>query len=160
MSPAMPKLQRLAAAMAFVFAAAGFTAPAARADVTVDVNPGVLQPLPIAIPDFGGPQGAEIAKVVENDLEGSGLFRPLDHSTFQETPNVNIQPQFAVWKQINAQALLDGQTSTDSDGRLVVNFRLWDIFSQNSLIGYQFASTPDNWRRLAHKISDAVYERL
>jgi TolB protein len=156
----MPKLQRLAAAVALVFAAVGFSASAARADVTVDVNQGVLQPMPIAIPAFAGPQGAEIAKVVENDLEGSGLFRPLDPSTFQETPNVNIQPQFAVWKQINAQALLDGQTSTDSDGRLVVNFRLWDIFSQNSLIGYQFASSPVDWRRLAHKISDAVYERL
>ncbi|HEX4196144.1 MAG TPA: Tol-Pal system beta propeller repeat protein TolB [Caulobacteraceae bacterium] len=156
----MPKLQRLAVVAALVFAAAGFTAPAARADITVDVNQGVLQPMPIAIPAFGGPQGPEIAKVVENDLEGSGLFKPLDSSTFQETPSVNVQPQFAVWKQINAQALLDGQTSTDSDGRLKVDFRLWDVFSQGSLLGYQFSSTPDNWRRLAHKISDAVYERL
>jgi TolB protein len=156
----MPKLPSLAAAVALAFAAAGFTAPAAHADITVDVNQGVLQPMPIAIPAFGGPQGPEIAKVVENDLEGSGLFRPLDPSTFQETPSVNVQPQFAVWKQINAQALLDGQTSTDSDGRLKVDFRLWDVFSQGSLLGYQFSSTPDNWRRLAHKISDAVYERL
>ena len=156
----MPKLQRLAATMALAFSIGALAAPAAHADVTVDVNQGVLQPLPIAIPAFGGAQGPEIARVVENDLEGSGLFRPLDPSTFQETPNVNIQPQFAVWKQINAQALLDGQTSTDSDGRLKVDFRLWDVFSQNALAGYQFSSTPDNWRRLAHKISDAVYERL
>jgi TolB protein len=161
MSPAMPKLQRLSFALAFLAAAAGFAAPAARADVTVDVNQGVLQPMPIAIPAFGGAQGADIAKVVENDLEGSGLFRPLDPSTFQEpSPNVNVQPQFALWKQINAQALLDGQTSVDSDGRLKVDFRLWDVFSQSSLIGFQYSSTPDNWRRLAHKISDAVYERL
>ena len=157
----MPKLTRLAFAMVFLAAAVGLAAPPARADVTVDVNQGVLQPMPIAIPDFGGAQGAEIAKVVENDLEGSGLFKPLDPSTFQEqAPNVNVQPQFAAWKQINAQALLDGQTSTDSDGRLKVDFRLWDVFAQSSLIGFQYSSTPDNWRRIAHKISDAVYERL
>jgi len=157
----MPKFQRLAVAMVLLIATAGLAAPAARADVTVDVNQGVLQPMPIAIPDFGGAQGPEIAKVVENDLEGSGLFRPLDPSTFQEkTPDVNVQPQFALWKQINAQALLDGQASVDSDGRLKVDFRLWDVFSQASLIGFQYSSTPDNWRRLAHKISDAVYERL
>src|ERR1700727_238292 len=112
MSPAMPKFLRLAAAIMLLALFTGLAAPAARADVTVDVNQGVLQPMPIAIPAFGGPQGADIARVVENDLEGSGLFRPLDPSTFQESaPNVNVQPQFAAWKQINAQALLDGQTS-------------------------------------------------
>jgi TolB protein len=157
----MPKLTRLAFAAVILTAFTGLAAPAARADITVDVNQGVLQPMPIAIPDFGGAQGAEIAKVVENDLEGSGLFRPLDPSTFQEkAPSVNVQPQFAAWKQINAQALLDGQTTVDSDGRLKVDFRLWDVFAQGSLIGFQYSSTPDNWRRLAHKISDAVYERL
>jgi TolB protein len=161
MSPAMPKLQRLAFALAFLVAAAGFAAPAARADVTVDVNQGVLQPMPIAIPDFGGAQGAEIAKVVENDLEGSGLFRPLDPSTFQEqSPDPGITPQYAVWKQINAQALLDGRSAVDSDGRLKVSFRLWDVFAQRPLIGVELSASPESWRYLAHKISDAVYEQL
>ena len=45
-------------------------------------------------------------------------------------------------------------------GRLRVDFRLWDVFSQQQLLGLQFTSTPENWRRIAHKISDAVYERL
>ena len=113
----MPKLMRLAFAVVLLAATMGLAAPPPRADVTVDVNQGVLQPMPIAIPDFGGAQGADIAKVVENDLEGSGLFKPLDPSTFQErTPNVNVQPQFAAWKQINAQALLDGQTSVTLPG--------------------------------------------
>jgi TolB protein len=157
----MPKFLRLAAAIMLLALFTGLAAPAARADVTVDVNQGVLQPMPIAIPAFGGPQGADIARVVENDLEGSGLFRPLDPSTFQEkTLDVNVQPQFAAWKAVNAQALLDGQSAVDADGRLRVDFRLWDVFSQGPLLGFQFSSTPDNWRRLAHKISDAVYERL
>jgi TolB protein len=161
MSPAMPKLQRLAFALAFLAAAAGFAAPPARADVTVDVNQGVLQPMPIAIPAFGGTQGAEIAKVVENDLEGSGLFRPLDPSTFQEqSPDPNITPQYALWKQINAQALLDGRSSVDSDGRLKVAFRLWDVFAQRPLVGVELSASPESWRYIAHKISDAVYEQL
>jgi TolB protein len=156
----MPKLHLLAAAIIglAVFVAA---APAALADVTVDVNQGVLQPMPIAIPAFGGAQGADIAKVVENDLEGSGLFRPLDPSTFQEKSlDVNVMPQFALWKQINAQALLDGQASVDADGRLRVDFRLWDVFAQGPLLAYQYSAAPDAWRRLAHKIADAVYTRL
>jgi TolB protein len=144
----------------FLLAAALASARPALADVSVDVNQGVLQPLPIAIPAFGGAQGAEIAKVVEDDLSGSGLFKPIDSSTFlEQSLDVNVQPQFQLWKQINAQALLEGQATVDSDGRMHVDFRLWDIYAQQPLLGFQYSSTQDNWRRLAHKIADAVYER-
>jgi TolB protein len=34
------------------------------------------------------------------------------------------------------------------------------VFSEQQLLGLQFTATPENWRRVAHKISDAVYERL
>lgn len=138
-------------------------AQAARADVTIDVNQGVTQPLPIAVPGFSGaaPYGDDIAKVIEGNLLRSGLFRPLDSSTFTEkTLDVNIQPRFDAWKQINAQALINGQVTVDPDGRLRVDFRLWDVYSSQQLLGLQFTTTPDNWRRAAHKISDAVYERL
>ena len=145
----------------FLLAAALVSARPALADVSVDVNQGVLQPLPIAIPVFNGAEGADIARVVEDDLSGSGLFRPIDPSTFPERSlDVNVPPQFPLWKQINAQALLDGQATVDSDGRMHVDFRLWDVYAQQPLLGFQYSSTQDNWRRLAHKIADAVYERL
>ena len=133
----------------------------------MDVNKGVLQPLPIAVPAFGGGDartselGAEIAGVVSKDLERSGFFRPIDPTRFPERGlNVNVQPQFAAWKGVDAQALVNGQASMDADGRLRVDFRLWDVFSQTQLIGTQFTSSPDTWRRVAHKIADAVYKRL
>jgi TolB protein len=43
---------------------------------------------------------------------------------------------------------------------LRVNFRLWDVYAGDQLLGVQFSSTPDNWRRVAHKVADAVYEKL
>src|SRR5208283_848088 len=100
---------------------------AARADITVDVNQGALQPMPIAIPTFSGSQAqGDIAQVIANDLQSSGLFQPLDPSTFPDkSPNANILPKFADWKQINAQALVDGQVSIDADGRLQVDFHLF-----------------------------------
>ena len=45
-------------------------------------------------------------------------------------------------------------------GRLKVDFRLWDIFGEQQMVGLQFATTPENWRRIAHLISDAIYERI
>jgi TolB protein len=150
----------LLAAMAALPAAALF-ASQARADIEVNVNRGDVQPLPIALPAFAGGQvGADIAGVISANLQRSGLFRPLDPASFVERDlNAAVQPRFAAWQQINAQALVNGQV-TVVGGRLQVDFRLWDVFAEKQLLGLQFASSPENWRRVAHKISDAVYERL
>jgi TolB protein len=156
-------LPRLTAVLFLIASLAAFAAAPARAQVEVDVNQGVLQPLPIAIPGFGGaaPAGVDMPKVISDDLGRSGLFKPLDPATFiDKTADVNLQPNFPNWKQIHAQALVDGQVSVTPDGRLRVDFRLWDVYSQQQLLGLQFSSTPENWRRVAHKIADAVYERL
>src|SRR5205085_9826342 len=85
---------------------------------------------------------------------------PLESATFlEEDLNAAVQPNFPLWKQINAQALVNGQASV-KDGHLVVDFRLWDVFSEQQLLGLQFTASPENWRRVAHKISDQIYERL
>jgi TolB protein len=149
------------AALAAVFAVSAVSAPPALAQIEVDVNRGDIQPLPIAIPMFQGQQGEDIAKVIANNLERSGLFRPIDPNAFIERDlSVNVQPRFPDWKAINAQALVNGQVTVEAGGRLRVDFRLWDVYSEQQLLGLQFTSTPENWRRVAHKISDAVYERL
>ena len=60
--------------------------PLAWAGVDVDINQGNIQPAPIAIPAFGGPDakaqdmGADIARVIAGHLDRSGYFRPLDPS--------------------------------------------------------------------------------
>ena len=154
------RLKTLAlAVVAALISSAALTVPA-RAQIEVDVNRGDIKPLPIAIPAFGGQQGAEIAQVITGNLERSGLFAPIPPAAhIEKTLDVNVQPRFPDWKVLNAQALVNGQVTVEG-GRLTVNFRLWDVYSEQQLLGLQFTSTPDNWRRVAHKISDAVYERL
>ncbi|WP_293406399.1 Tol-Pal system beta propeller repeat protein TolB [Phenylobacterium sp.] len=154
------RLRTLALALvAALLSSAAITAPA-RAQIEVDINRGDVKPLPVAIPAFGGQQGAEIAQVITGNLERSGLFAPIPPAAhIEKTLDVNVQPRFPDWKVLNAQALVNGQVTVEG-GRLTVNFRLWDVYSEQQLLGLQFTSTPDNWRRVAHKISDAVYERL
>src|SRR5471032_329817 len=135
----------------------------ARAALQVDVTQGNAQPLPIAIPDFlGDPQvGANVAGVVRADLERSGLFRPLDQKGFVEhITNINTVPNFASWRSITAQGLVTGQVTQQPDGRLRVDFRLWDIYGESQMLGLQFFTQPENWRRVAHLVSDAIYERI
>ena len=157
------KLPLLILALLTAPLAAFAQAPAPPAgEITVDVNAGAIQPMPVAIPAFSGAtRGAEIASVITGNLERSGLFRPVNPAGFiEKTLDVNVQPRFPDWKTVGAQALVNGQVTVEADGRLRVDFRLWDVFSETQLLGLQFTSTPENWRRVAHKISDAVYERL
>jgi TolB protein len=153
---------------AILFAAFAILTPlaapmAARADIEVNVNQGAVQPMPIAIPAFSGSGsvGADLARVISANLDRSGLFKPLDAANFPERNiDIAVQPKLDQWKSIGAQALLNGQATIDPDGRIRVDFRLWDVGAQQQLLGLQFTSTPENWRRVAHKISDAVYQKL
>jgi TolB protein len=135
----------------------------ARALVEIDVNKGNIEPLPIAITDFlsGDTMGAEIASVVAADLKRSGLFAPIDKGAFiEKISNPDVAPRFEDWKVINAQALVTGRVTQEADGRVRAEFRLWDTFAGQQLTGEQFFASKQNWRRVAHIIADAIYERL
>ena len=158
---------KLAAAIGAALVMAFLASGPARAELHVTVDQANPQPLPIAIPDFSAPApgdtavGQNIAKVIRADLDRSGLFRPLDPKSFiEKITNINVPPQFGSWRPINAQALVAGQVASQPDGRLRVDFRLWDVFGESQMIGQQYFTTPDNWRRIAHIISDAIYQRI
>ena len=45
-------------------------------------------------------------------------------------------------------------------GNIKVDFRLWDVVVGQQATGLSFNSQPNNWRRLAHIIADAIYKRI
>jgi len=152
---------------AFAAIVLSLAASSAMAALQVDVTSGNVKPLPIAIPDFIAQQqadaqaGANIAGVVRADLERSGLFKPLDPKSFIEAiRDINVPPNFANWRVIGAQGLVTGRVATQPDGRLRVDFRLWDVFGGTQMLGLQYFTTPENWRRIAHMVSDQIYERI
>jgi TolB protein len=157
---------RLAAA-ALAVALLGTLALPASAEVRIDITRGNMKPLPIAIPEFSGnsPQeaqvGKDIARVVAADLERSGLFKPIDQRAFIQTAaSLQAGPRFADWRQINAEALVSGKAEIGTDGRMRVEFRLWDVFNEQQMTGQAFTATPQGWRRVAHLIADSIYKRV
>ena len=137
------------------------TSGGSQTPIDVDINEGVLRPFPIAIAPFGGQNGSDISGVINQNLRRSGFFDPLDPSTFQETGlSVANAPNFPQWTAIGAQAVLYGTVSPRPDGRNDVGFRLYDPYRQCQLVSYNFTATPEQWRRIAHKISDVVYQRM
>ncbi len=144
-----------------------FPALAQDGPLRIEITEGVIEPLPFAVPGFvaEGPAGAEVAgqltRVIAADLSGTGLFREIPADAhISAITDFNAPVAYADWKAINAQALITGAVSV-SGQRLTVEFRVYDVFSGAELgTGLRFAGTTGGWRRIAHKVADAVYSRI
>jgi len=161
----MPRLKSL-----LLLAFATLAVPAA-AQLRVDVTGGISQPMPIAIPDMpprvamqtpAGETtalGRQIAKIVSDDLKGSGLFRPVANPPAVSLTQMDA-PDYPTWSNTGAQALVQGFVQANGDGTIFVGCYLYDVFAQTELARQGFTLRPEQWRRGAHKCADEVYSRL
>lgn len=147
---------------------AGLAIPPARARQAApggDAGPGAAEitvagarqaPIPIAIPSLGPGIGERITGVINDDLAGSGLFRPLGAAA---SASSGPTPDFDTFKQLGARAVVTG-SATESGGSVIARIRLWDVNSGQQLQGTQYSTSAGTWRRIAHQIADSIYERL
>jgi len=139
--------------------------------IEVDITRGNLNPLPIAVSPLHVDSksaevlkeikvGSEISRIVEKNLLRSGLFNPLKKDSFVQKPDIaHVKPRFEDWKLIKAQALITGKVDISKE-KLRVEFRLWDVLAAKEVMALAFTTVPNNWRRVAHIITDKVYQRL
>ena len=141
--------------------------------IEVDITRGNLDPLPIAVSplhvDIKSENsndikvkelGNRISEIIENNFRATGLFNPLKKDAFVQKPDIaHLKPRFEDWRLIKAQALVTGKLLI-KDNKLKVEFRLWDLTASQEMTALAFTTTPSNWRRVAHIISDKIYERL
>ena len=141
--------------------------------IEVDITRGNLDPLPIAVSplhvDIKSENskdmkikelGNNISEIIEKNFRSTGLFNPLKKEAFVQKPDIaHLKPRFEDWRLIKAQALVTGKLLI-KDEKLKVEFRLWDLAASKEMTALAFTTTPSNWRRVAHIISDKIYERL
>ena len=135
-------------------------------ELEITISQGNIKPTPIAVTDFFSQDlksakiGKEISLVISNNLERSGLFIPKDKNTFiQDNESLNKLPRFEDWKIIKAEHLVSGKITTEKDS-ITVEFRLYDVLTQQQLVGKRYETDLNNWRRVSHIISDEIYERI
>ena len=141
--------------------------------IEVDITRGNLDPLPVAVSplyvDVKSEKnddikvkelGNNISEIIEKNFKSTGLFNPLKKEAFVQKPDIaHLKPRFEDWRLIKAQALVTGKLLV-KDGKLKIEFRLWDLTAEKEMMALAFTTVPSNWRRVGHIITDKVYERL
>ena len=153
--------------MLMVFLFVGLFADSVQAQLRIDITEGQVAPTPIAIANFTGPDGdvsevgKQIAQIISEDLESSGLFEPIDSAAFIEPPKApSVRPNFNNWTPLGVKGLLVGSAYVDGAGMLQVEFVLWDVVIQRNITGGGGNADQTAIRRISHQIADFVYEEF
>jgi TolB protein len=144
-----------------VLPAAGLVTPAFAQSPYLDIRRGSsFQPIPVAVTTFVGDNGGTLTSIITNNFRRSVFITPLDPKTFVEKQTNPEAPQMDQWKVLNAQFVVTGRTGRAPDGRLKTEFRLWDVSTGQQVAGQQYVTDPNNSRRVAHIVSDAIFTRV
>ena len=163
----MCKNFKLLVYMMMIISISFFSLQAFSDDLRIKINSGQVEPLPIAIANFTGEEGdtskigMQISTVVSNNLVGSGQFKAIESAAFIAPPtNPSVRPNFTDWTPLGIKALITGSVKNINNQQIEVEFRLWDVIAETDLIGLRLSVNSKAWRRVAHIISDEIFERL
>jgi TolB protein len=136
--------------------------PAARAVLTIEIVGTGTNQFPVAIVPFRAEDGLAqpLTPVVSADLARSGLFRMVDAGGLNPPPHEPQEVNFETWRARGADAVVIGTVAPLAGGRYDIRFRLMDVAKQAQLAGYAYTATAAQLRHTAHRIADAIYERL
>jgi TolB protein len=137
-------------------------AQSARAALTIEIVGSGERQLPIAIAPLSG-EGAlphNISEIVTADLTRSGLFRVIDAGGIIPVPVEPADIRYGDWSARGAESIVIGAVTPTAGGRYEVQFRLMDVLKQTQLAGFSYTIAPAQTRNTAHRIADAIYEKL
>lgn len=155
-----------------------------EAKLQIEITKGMAAAVPIAVTPFeskGFPSTEDIAQVVQDDLRMSGYFNPISRTALPGGVGYSSIP-VATWQTVGVENVVLGQVYESTPGRYSVRFELWDVYKskdkaalavrQGELVARQGAQdhilltqsfdniAPDQFRALAHHISDVIFEKL
>jgi len=136
-----------------------------NAALTIEVTQGVEGALPIAVVPFDTSRldvelPADVAEIVANDLNRSGIFKSMDRQNLPAQPYYSTQVLYPRWRTAGQEYLVVGRISQKSPGQYVIEFQLLDVLKQKQLAGYRLPVKKRGLRSSAHEISDLIYEKI
>jgi TolB protein len=138
-------------------------APGARAELTIEITQGIDNPTAIAVVPFAwagpGPAPEDISWIVDNDLARSGQFAPVSRSDMLGRPSTEQEIFYRDWRAISTEYVLIGRVSA-SGQELRIEYELYDVLRQTRVEQGVETGPINEARMLAHRLSDAMYEKL
>lgn len=124
-----------------------------------------IQRIPIAIPDFKymSQEQTQLARqmgeTLANDLDFSGVFRPLDPKGFLEDPQtmgLNApEIKFPDWKRLGADFMVRGSYQVQGSS-IRMEGRLFDVAGQRMVKGKVYEGDIRNFKSMVHDFADEI----
>ncbi len=142
----------------------GLYSAVSQAVLTIEITQSAEVGIPIAVVPFGlegeiKPEN-NVSDIVAADLTRSGRIAVIPKQDYLSTPRTNKEVVFKDWRIVKAEALVIGSMRQLTPGQFEVTFRLYDVFREKQLAGVRYTVNVSSLRRVAHRISDIVYEKL
>ncbi|MGB5276546.1 MAG: Tol-Pal system beta propeller repeat protein TolB [Gammaproteobacteria bacterium] len=137
----------------------------ANAVLKIDITEGIEGATPIAVIPFkwnGASKlvDADISEIVSSDLARSGKFSPAPAAELLARPQRAEDIHFKTWRVAGIDHLVIGAVNMKPDGQFRVEFRLFNVYRGEQVLGYSFNATRATLRAIAHQISDLIFEEL
>jgi len=149
--------------IALFFCLAGLSG-IAHAQLQIEITRGVDNPTPIAVVPFAwkgtGAPPADVAQVVDSDLVRSGQFAPVSRRDMLSFPSRASDIYFRDWRAISSDYVLIGEVMPSTGGAIEIHYRLFDTSREQEIDQGRVQGPANELRMLAHRVSDAVYEKL
>lgn len=139
--------------------------PVFAQSVYIDITRPSFERLPIAIPDFKYQTANEVelahkmAQGLSNDLDYSGIFRPLDPRGFLENPQTMgvavSEIKFPEWRRLGAEFLVRGSYQVQGSS-LRLEMRLFDVVAARMVIGKIYEGQSSDWLAMIHRFANEV----
>ncbi len=131
----------------------------------IEITQGIEGALPIAIVPFtltktNAQPPEALDAIVAADLRRSGLFAPVPEESFPQQPRAAEDINYPVWRNQGIENIVMGSLEATGLNHYVVRFQLFDAIRGRSLMGYSIPATRQSLRKVGHKISDLIYEKL
>ena len=138
---------------------------AAQEGLELDIVGGHAAALPIAVVPMpyqgsGSAPETDVAAVVAADLNRSGQFRSLPESDLVERPTRGSEVNYPTWRALNQDYLVVGRVVDGASGSYRVEYELFDVATQQRLLGFALTARSSAMRDVAHQVADAIYEKI
>src|SRR5574340_670818 len=127
-----------------------------EAKIYIDIISPAIKKLPIAIQEFSGTEGKQLADIVRDDLEFTGFFLCIDRAAYIESSAELFNTKN--WTVIGAEAVIKGVVRGEQNLTAVVS--LYDTSEGREVLRKEYKGARASIRHLSHSIASDIYQHI